>query len=125
MCSLYSTRDVYSTSWSIFSPQPGPTRVDFSPHFLFSFSALRAHSDTFYGHKLVHSALKALTKPLNRKSMPKRVQNRQNSRFFHIFRAYFLPQIGPRPIFLSPPPATLPLYYIHPCLRYRLCTPKI
>ena len=44
-------------------PQPGPTRVDFPPHFLFSFGALFVHSDTFYGLKLVHSALKALTKP--------------------------------------------------------------
>ena len=40
-------------------PQPGPTRVNFFPHFLFS----RAHSHTFYGLKLVHSALKTQTKP--------------------------------------------------------------
>ena len=46
-----------------FFPQPGPTRVDFFPHFLFSFSVLHAHSFSFYGFKLVHSALKALTKP--------------------------------------------------------------
>ena len=46
-----------------FFPQPGPTRVNFFLHFFFSFSVLHAHSDTFYGLKLVHSALKALTKP--------------------------------------------------------------
>ena len=45
-----------------FFPQPGPTRVNFFPHLLFSFSMLHAHSDTFFGLKLVHSALKALTK---------------------------------------------------------------
>ena len=47
-----------------FFPQPGPTRVDFFHHLLFSFSVLHTISDTFYGLKLVHSALKALTKPL-------------------------------------------------------------
>ena len=41
-----------------------PTGPDQGPFFsLFSFSVLHAHSDTSYDLKLVHSALKALTKP--------------------------------------------------------------
>ena len=34
--------------------------------------------------------------------MPKKAQKCQNSRFFPVFWAYFLPQIGQRPIFLPP-----------------------
>ena len=48
---------------------------------------LQGQVDTYYGLKLVHSALKALTKPENPKSMPKKAQKRQKSRFFHVFRA--------------------------------------
>ena len=58
-----TARDVYSTSWSICSPNWARPGSIFSPHFLFSFSVLHAHSDTSYGLKLVHSASKALTKP--------------------------------------------------------------
>ena len=43
-----------------FSSLIGPDQGRFYPHF----RALRAHSDTFYGLKLVYSALKALTKPI-------------------------------------------------------------
>ena len=53
-----------------------PTESDQGPYFsLFTyfFCVLHAHSDTFYGLKLAHSALKAQTKPLSPKSMPKKV----------------------------------------------------
>ena len=52
-----------------------PTESDQGP-FLSPFTScclLCAHSDTFYGLKLAHSALKAQTKPLSPKSMPKKV----------------------------------------------------
>ena len=42
--------------------------------------------------------------------MPKKAQKRQNSRFFHVFWAYFLPQIGQRPIFLPPCPCLCTIY---------------
>ena len=44
--------------------------------------------------------------------MPKEVLKRQNSQFFHIFGAYFLPKA----YFLPYPNGPYPLYYIHPCL---------
>ena len=65
------TTGMYIVQVGPFFPPTGPDQGRFFPLFLFSFSVLRAQSDTFYGLKLVHSALKALTKPLHPKSMPK------------------------------------------------------
>ena len=54
---------MYILQVSLFFSQPSPTRIRFFPHLLLLFCVLRAHSDTFYGLKLAHSALKAQTKP--------------------------------------------------------------
>ena len=64
---------MYILQVGLFFSQLSPTRIHFCPHLLLLFCVLRAHSDNFYGLKLAHSALKAQTKPLSPKSMPKKV----------------------------------------------------
>ena len=59
----YAQRGMYILQVGPFSPPTGPNQGRFFSHFLFSFNALRAHSETSYSLKLVHIALKALTKP--------------------------------------------------------------
>ena len=75
-----------------FLPQPGTTRADFFPHFFFSFGALRVHSDTLYGLKLVHSALKAPTKP---KPLNHCLRNRKNAKIRDFFM-YLWPNFFPK-----------------------------
>ena len=90
--------------FSLYIVTASESDVGFVSPFPFFFWALRSHFDTYYGLKLSHNESKAQTKPKTPKLISKNVLKHKKWQHFHLFRVYFLPQIGQRPIFVHPPP---------------------
>ena len=100
---------MYILQVGLFFSQPSPTRIYFFPHLLLLFCVLREHSDTFYGLKLAHSALKAQKSLKALNQCLKKCKNAKIRDFF----TYLGPIFFPRPIFFCTPMArTLCTIYI-------------